>query len=208
MKERRDTKKYKVIEPFINRKATLKSISLQSGLPLRTLTSWVKKHRTNGLIGLIRQPRNDKGAPRKYTSDLPNIIEGFYPSQPQSRSSNIYRLIYEYSSQMSVSPPRYKNICNINSKIPNDLAVLSHEGTKVYQHKYDLLNIRKSEKQNAIWQAVHVFIDIKILNERNKLQNPWLTIIIDDCSRAICGYEFSFLSPSAHKTSLCLRHAI
>ena len=51
-------------------------------------------------------------------------------------------------------------------------------------------------------------MDIEILNDTNKLQRPWLTIVIDDCSRAICGYELSFLSPSAYKTSLCLRHAI
>ena len=31
---------------------------------------------------------------------------------------------------------------------------------------------------------------------------------LDDYSRAIAGYELSFLSPSAIKTSLCLYHAI
>lgn len=31
---------------------------------------------------------------------------------------------------------------------------------------------------------------------------------MDDCSRAICGYELSFLSPSSSKTALCLRNAI
>ena len=48
----------------------------------------------------------------------------------------------------------------------------------------------------------------EVRNNTNKRQRPWLTIIIDDCSRVICGYELSFLSPSANKTSLCLRHAI
>jgi putative transposase len=33
-------------------------------------------------------------------------------------------------------------------------------------------------------------------------------VIIGDYSRGICGYELSFLSPYAQKTSLCLRHAI
>ncbi|MDR3502815.1 MAG: transposase family protein [Legionella sp.] len=47
-----------------------------------------------------------------------------------------------------------------------------------------------------------------ILNDKNKPQKPWLTVVIDDCSRAICGYELSFLSPSAQKTSLCFRNAI
>ena len=51
-------------------------------------------------------------------------------------------------------------------------------------------------------------IDIKIETDTGTVQQPWLTVIIDDYSRGICGYELSFLSPSAQKTSLCLRHAI
>lgn len=39
-------------------------------------------------------------------------------------------------------------------------------------------------------------MDIQVLNDKNKACRPWLTVIIDDCSRAICGYELSFLNPS------------
>jgi putative transposase len=80
-----------------------------------------------------------------------------------------------------ITVPSYRNICKIISLIPDDLTALSHHGTKAYKQKYDLLLcIRESERQNQIWQADHVLMDIEILNDTNKLQRPWLTIIIDN----------------------------
>ena len=41
-----------------------------------------------------------------------------------------------------------------------------------------------------------------------RVGQPWLTVIIDDYSRAIAGFFFSFESPSALQTALVLRQAI
>ncbi len=46
------------------------------------------------------------------------------------------------------------------------------------------------------------------MNSQKKPHRPWLTIIFDDYSRGIAGYELSFLAPSSMKTALCLRMAI
>ncbi len=53
-----------------------------------------------------------------------------------------------------------------------------------------------------------MLLDILILQDNHKSARPWLTIIIDDHSRAIAGYELSFSAPSAIKTALSLRQAI
>jgi len=37
---------------------------------------------------------------------------------------------------------------------------------------------------------------------------PWLSVILDDCSRAVAGYFLSFESPSSLNTALALRQAI
>ena len=49
---------------------------------------------------------------------------------------------------------------------------------------------------------------IFVLNEQGKSAKPWLTIILDDYSRAISGYFLGFASPSAQQTSLILHQAI
>lgn len=200
--------KYQLIEPYLNNNCSLKSISKKSNIPLRTLSSWIEKYKRDGLLALARQSRKDKGALRKLNQEIVKIIEALYLEYPASSRANIYRLLLNYCEKNKITVPSYRSICKIISLIPDDLTTLSHFGSKVYKQKYDLLYIRESDKPNQIWQADHVLMDIEVLNHTNKLQRPWLTVIMDDCSRTICGYELSFLSPSANKTALCLRHAI
>lgn len=39
--------KYKIIAPYVNNSRSLKSISKESSIPLRTLTLWVKKFKSS-----------------------------------------------------------------------------------------------------------------------------------------------------------------
>lgn len=200
--------KYKTIEPYLHGSMTLTAIAQSQLIPLRTLTIWVKKYRQFNLVGLVRQPRCDKGVARKYDDTLKKAIEGLCLRNIQLSSANIHRFIREYCQQKNLTVPSYRSVCRIIDNMPNDLITLSTEGTKAYQQKYDLIHRRVSEHPNEIWQSDHELIDLEILNAHHQSQRPWLSVIMDDCSRGICGYELSFLSPSAEKTSLCLRQAI
>lgn len=201
-------RKYKILEPFLNKNIPLKIISKKSGVPVRTLNLWLRKYKDNGLKGLARKYRRDKGTPRIYDLDLQKRVEGLYLNNSKLSSASIHRLITEHCKQNSIKEPSYRLVCRIVKSIPDDITVLASQGSNAYQQKYDLLHIRSSKMPNGIWQADHVMMDINIFNDKNQLERPWLTIIIDDCSRVICGYELSFLAPSANKTSLCLRNAI
>ncbi len=200
--------KYKIIEPYINKIANLKSIAKTKGIPLRTLTLWCKKYNQLGIIGLARKTRDDKGQIKSCDVELQKSIEGLYLSNPDLSYATLYRLLINYCHTTNSKIPSYRTVCRIIENIPDSLVTLSTKGSKAYQQKYDLLYIRSAENPNDIWQADHALLDVETLNDKLKLQKPWLTIIMDDCSRAICGYELSFLSPSASKTALCLRHAI
>jgi transposase InsO family protein len=56
-----------------------------------------------------------------------------------------------------------------------------------------------------IWQADHTELDILVKDESGTARRPWLTIIIDDYSRAVAGYFLSLSAPSAIQTALALR---
>lgn len=193
----RACQKYKIIKPYINNDSLLKVIATNSSIPVRTLGLWVKKYREQGLVGLARQSRSDKGLPRQQETILQKAIEGLYLKKPMLSGANIHKLITEYCHQNNLKAPSYRTVCRVIFNIPDDLVLLSRQGSKAYQQQYDLLHIRAAEQPNELWQADHVLLDLDVLNDKNKLQKPWLTVIIDDCSRAICGYELSFLSPSA-----------
>ena len=47
-----------------------------------------------------------------------------------------------------------------------------------------------------------------VLGEHDRPVKPWLTVILDDYSRAVAGYRLSVAAPSALQTALALRDAI
>jgi putative transposase len=93
-------------------------------------------------------------------------------------------------------------------KIDPSLVTLAHEGTRAYCESFDLVHRREAEAPNAIWQADHSELDILVNDEKGNPRKPWLTIILDDHSRAAAGYFLSFHAPSAFQTALALRQAI
>jgi len=88
------------------------------------------------------------------------------------------------------------------------LVTLVHAGTKAYRTTFDLLYRREAAHANDIWQADHTLVDLWVLRENGPPARPWLTVIMDDYSRAIAGFGVSFRAPSALQTSLVLRQAI
>ena len=65
-------------------------------------------------------------------------------------------------------------------------------------------------KRRAIWQADHTPLDIELVQydlDPTRTAKPWLTVILDDYSRALVGYFLSLESPSSLNT-LALRQAI
>jgi putative transposase len=93
-------------------------------------------------------------------------------------------------------------------ELPADLVSLAQEGSKAYGERFELLHRRESDRSNAMWQADHTFLSIMLLRDGGKPSMPWLTVILDDYSRAVAGYFLSFETPSAAQTALALRQAI
>jgi len=88
------------------------------------------------------------------------------------------------------------------------LLTLAHAGTKAYRTTFDLLYRREAEKPNDIWQADHTLLALWVQQASGAPSRPWLTVIMDDYSRAIAGFGVSFHAPSAIQTALVLRQAI
>ena len=110
--------------------------------------------------------------------------------------------------QRNEKVPSYAVVYDIVRRLPDDLVMLAHEGAKAYGDSFELVHRREAEQPNAIWQADHTPLDILVIREDGSAAKPWLTIIIDDYSRAIAGYFLSFEAPSAIQTALALRQAI
>jgi putative transposase len=200
--------RYRLIEPFIKGMIPLTKLCEENNLLLRTARGWVCRYQKGGLAALARTPRNDQAKSRFFPLELRQLVEGLYLKSSHLSFANIYRQIKNHQESQQLPYPKYRTVCTILSHLPKSMTTLAHQGSKLYCQQFDLLCLHEARQSNELWQADHAQLDILLLNKKGKPQRPWLTIIFDDYSRCIAGYELSFLSPSAMKTALCLRMAI
>ncbi len=104
--------------------------------------------------------------------------------------------------------PSYGRVYDIVRHLDPGLVTLAHEGAKAYKEAFDLLYRHQADGPNATWQADHTPLDVWVLDERGQPARPWLTVILDDYSRAVAGYSLSLHAPAALQTALALRQAI
>jgi len=68
--------------------------------------------------------------------------------------------------------------------LPADLLTLAHQGSKAYGEAFELVHRREADGPNAIWQADYTPLDILLVRPDGNVAKPWLTVVIDDYSRA------------------------
>ena len=199
--------RFEILRPFLQERVPLTHMARQHQLPLRTLTRWVQRYHAEGLAGLVRKPRSDHGR-RRLNPTLQQLIEGLALQNPPLSVSAIHRQVTDLAGQHNLKPPSYGLVYAIVNDLSPALTTLAHQGTKAYAQQFDLLYRREAHAPNVIWQADHCLLDILVLREGHKPAKPWLTVILDDYSRAMAGYFLTFDAPSALNTSLALRQAI
>jgi putative transposase len=139
---------------------------------------------------------------------LHQCVKGLALQTPPLSIAVIHRQICALAQQHQLRPPSYSLIYAIVRRLPTTLTTLAHHGSKAYRQRFDLLHRREADAPNAIWQADHCLLDILVLREGQAPAKPWLTVVLDDYSRAMAGYFLTFDAPSALNTSLALRQAI
>lgn len=199
--------KYRILAPYLHQQECLEQIAVESGIPKRTLYHWAKQYQEAGLKGLIRKQRSDSGHFR-VEKPVQDAIRNLVLEHRKNSVASLHRKIKETCQKQNWEVPSYAQVYAVSKALSLGLKELAHRGKKEYQTHYDLIYRREAQYPNEIWQADHTPLDILVLNERGKPQRPWLTIILDDYSRAVSGYFLSFQEPSAIQTALVLHQAI
>ncbi|HWK21445.1 MAG TPA: Mu transposase C-terminal domain-containing protein [Ureibacillus sp.] len=199
--------KYKVIAPYLQNEKTLTVITEETGIAKRTLKYWIRDYKQFGLKGLIRKTRSDAGKIH-LEPEIVESIEQLILKYKRNSLTSIHRMICEKCKKQGWQQPSYYQVYKISQSLSQSLKKLAHDGQKAYGNQYDLIHRREASYPNEIWQADHTLLDILVLNEKEQPERPWLTIILDDYSRAVAGYFLTFQAPSAIQTALALHQAI
>ena len=200
--------RFTLLEPHLRDGKELRSVAESSQASFRTLQRWVAGYKRDGLPGLLRRGRADRGERRTISARLREAVEGLALERPPLPLSSVHRQVSHFAQLIGESAPSYWVVRDIVLGIPQDLQTLAQHGPRRFGELYDLLHRRDASAPNAIWQADHAQLDILLLREDGPPARPWLTAVIDDYSRAIAGYYLSFEPPSSLRTSLALRQGI
>jgi len=200
--------RFRILEPHLSEDRPLRPLALAAGLPFRTAQRWVSLYQREGLAGLVRKSRRDRAAARVVSPKVREAIEGLALERPRLPIRALYRRIREFAEAVGEPGPSYSTVYRLVRDLPAALLTLAHEGGKAYSEAFDLVHWREARGPNAIWQVDHCLLDIPLLREDGSVAKPWLTIVIDDSSRAVAGYYLAFDPASTLRTSLAIRQGI
>lgn len=200
--------RFEVIRSHLENSISASQVATQHGIPLRTVQRWLLLYRTHGLVGLVRRVRKDHGAHRQFTSEQKTVLEGLALQKPPPSVAHVHREFTTIAIRQGWPVPNYRSVHRVVSNLAPALVSMAHDGPKKYGETFDLVQRREATTSNQIWQADHCQLDIYLSNDQNLPERPWLTVILDDHSRAIAGFGVSFRAPSILQTSLVLRQAI
>ena len=200
--------RFRLLRPFLEGGVPLASVARAAKVPLSTANRWVRRYRAQGLDGLARRPRTDKGTRHVLLTPLRELIEGLALQKPRRSIAGVRRTVVEAAKEHGWEVPSYATVRAVVNGLDPALLVLAHQDGKAYADRFELLHRREAAKPNAIWQADHTLLDIVVADETGKPVRPWLTVVIDDHSRAVAGYGLVVTAPTALQTALTLRQAM
>lgn len=199
--------RFAILQPHLEGDVPLARAARQAGVAPRTAQRWLFRFRAAGLAGLARPVRSDAGN-RKLPADFAALIEGLALRKPRPSVASVHRQTMKIAEEQNLAAPSYATVHAIIRGLDPALTTLAHEGAAAFRNRYELIHRHRAEAPNALWQADHTALDILIVDANGKPARPWLTVILDDHSRAVPGYMVFLGAPSALHTSLALRQAI
>lgn len=205
-REKTTASRWKVLRRHVEDEIPLVRLASEEGIGLRTLQRWHAAYRKEGIAGLAPATPVPRG--RRIHPELHALIEGLALITPPLTRATITRRANAVAADQDWPTVSYRTVHSIVDSLDPGMLTLAHQGPVVYRDNFELVWRHRATWANATWQADHTELDILIQDANGTPARPWLTVILDDYSRAVCGYMVFLGAPSAMNTALALRHGI
>ena len=196
-----------VLSPHLFDAVPLSRAADRAGVPLRTAQRWLASYLDGGAAALSPGGRSDRGGHRVPTQ-LRELVEGLALRRPPPRVAEVHRAASAAAVAQGWPVPSYEVVRRIIRRLDPGLLALAHHDGDVYRDGFELVLRRESAHPNDLWQADHTELDVMVVDETGKAVRPWLTVILDDRSRAVAGYTVFLGAPTAAQTALAFRQAV
>lgn len=179
-----------------------------AGVPVRTLSRWAAAYRVGGSVAsLERKIRSDRGG-RQLPPDLVSTVEALALRRPAPTTAFVHRRVSDLAIAQGLPAPSYSTVRGIVAAIDPGLRTLALHGDAAYRDQFELVLRRQAARPNEQWQADHTLLDVQVLDRRGQPLRPWLTLVLDDYSRAVAGYTLLLSDPTAEQTALAVHQAV
>ncbi len=204
---RQAMERFDMLRPHVDEGIPLSEAARDAGVPLRSAQRRLARYHATGLVDLARTKRSDTGD-RKLPAEPVGLIEGMALRKPRPSIAAIHRRITALAKKRNCIPPSYSSVYGIVRHLSPAMVTLAQDGPAAFRDQYELIYRHRAERPDAIWQADHTRLDSLVLDANGEAVRPWLTIVIDDYSRAVAGYTIFLGAPTTLQTALALRQAI
>ncbi len=180
-----------------------------AGVPERTLRRWKATYLAEPTVaGMTRRVRSDLGT-RTLPPDLVTAAEALALRRPVPTTAYIHRRISDLARDRGLAAPSYSTVRSIIAGIDPGLRTLARHGGAAYRDQFELVYRRSAARPNEQWQADHTLLDVAVLvDDAGRSARPWLTVVLDDYSRAVAGYTVFLADPTTEQTALALHQAV
>ena len=146
-----------------------------------TFKSWLRKYRKEGYSGLKPKTRSDKGSYKKLNNTVTTETKNIIDNNPHIKTASFV----------------YKTLIKKGIISPEDF---TEQTLRKYIHVNKLFDSKKIKARkkyemshiNQLWVADFSELRIYTGNKKKRTKKVYLCAIIDDFSRVIVGYNFSF----------------
>ncbi len=138
-------------------------------------------------------------------------IANYYLTRERITPSQLVRQIATDCYGKGLKAPSRKAILSRVSKLRQHDVLVKREGRKrADQIARPVPGSFDVKKPFECWEIDHTPCDVFVVDdvERQPVQRPWLTLVIDVATRMVAGYYLSFEAPSATSVAMALRHAV
>ena len=163
--------RFQLLRPSLEEGVALARVARDRGVALRTARRWAAQYRREGLAGLARKERSDRGK-RRLSDTLRQAIEGLALKKPPLSAASIHRQAVALAEHLGEAAPGYDAVYNLVRALNPALRTLAHEGTKAYSDAFDLVHRHEATGPNAVWQADHTELDIVLKDGRGGPEKP------------------------------------
>ena len=183
-------------------------LTADSGVPVRTLTRWASRYRADPSLRALERPRRGDRGIRRIAPELVEVVEALALRRPEPTAAFIHRRVCDIAHDRALAAPSYTTVRTIIAGLDPGLRTLAQHGDAAYRDRFELVFRRNASRPNEQWQVDHTLLDVAVLDKTGISVRPWLTIVLDDYSRAIAGYTVFIGAPTAEQTALALHQAV